>query len=78
MSKESMVFVLGSIVFFTPFLGIPDEYMEWVQSGAGFLLVVIGYRLRRDAFFASIKNEMGERRTESFVEHDVTTDIRGV
>lgn len=69
MSKETMVFVLGIVVFFSTFLGIPTEYKEWIFIASGGLLIVIGYRLRRQAFLRSIENESGERRDEMFVEN---------
>ncbi len=72
MSKESSVFVLGGIVFFVSFLGLPSEYKEWIFIGTGLLLMAIGYRLRRIAFLKSLENENGERRAEAFVESVVT------
>ncbi len=72
MSRESLVFLLGFIVFFTPFLGIPREWKEWVFIGAGVLLMFFGYKLRRAAFLRSITNEGGEQRSDAFVEHVVT------
>lgn len=68
MSKESLVFTLGIVVFFTSFLGIPREYKEWIFIASGFLLTVTGYRLRRRAFLASLERETGERRGDAFVE----------
>lgn len=68
MSKETSVFVLGIVVFFTTFLGIPTEYKEWIFIVSGVLLVGIGYRLRRRAFLQSIEHDNGERRSEMFVE----------
>ena len=68
MSKETSVFVLGIVVFFTTFLGIPKEYKEWIFIVSGLLLVGIGYRLRRRAFLQSIENENGGRKSEMFEE----------
>jgi hypothetical protein len=70
MSKETAVFVLGIVVFFTPFLGLPTEYKEWIFIVSGLLLIGIGYRLRRRAFLLSIESENGERRGEMFVENN--------
>lgn len=68
MSKESLVFVLGIVVFFTPFTGIPRDYKEWLFIVCGMLLIITGYRLRRRAFLASLEHESGERRGDAFVE----------
>ena len=69
MSKETSVFVLGIVVFFSTFLGLPTEYKEWIFIVSGALLIGIGYRLRRRAFLRSIENDSGERRSEEFVEN---------
>lgn len=68
MSKESLVFTLGIVVFFTPFLGLPGNYKEWIFMGSGVLLIITGYRLRRRAFLKSIEYKSGERRADAFVE----------
>jgi len=68
MSKESFVVLLGGIVLFTPFLGIPREYKEILFIGCGALLVVVGYLLRRRAFLRSLEHESGERVGDAFVE----------
>ncbi|MCF7815458.1 MAG: hypothetical protein K9M10_00385 [Candidatus Pacebacteria bacterium] len=70
MSKESFVFVLGGIVFVTPFLGVPSDYKEWIFIVSGVLLMIAGYRLRRMAFLKSLEHESGERRGEVFVENN--------
>lgn len=69
MSRESFVFILGFLVFFTTFLGIPDAWKEWMFIGAGIILMFLGYKLRRAAFLRSITHESGEHRSEAFVEH---------
>ncbi len=74
MSKESSVFVLGVIVFFTSFLGIPSEYKEWVFIVSGLLLMAFGYHLRRSAFLRSIEHESGEKRADAFVESSATRE----
>jgi hypothetical protein len=73
MSKETLVFVLGVFVFFVPFLGVPGEWKEWFLIGAGILLMIAGYSLRRNAFFQSLEQEGGERRADVFVESSVVT-----
>lgn len=71
MSKETFVFALGFLVFFTSFLGLPSEYKKWILIISGILLMAIGYRLRRNAFLQSLEFETGERRGDAFVESDV-------
>ena len=68
MSRESFVFVLGFIVFFTPFLGIPGNWKQIIFIVSGALLMLFGYSLRRNAFLRSIDVGNGERRGDSFVE----------
>ena len=69
MTKESFIFLLGIVVLVTPFLGIPGEWKQYTHIGAGILIVIVGYRLRRAAYFRSIEEQGGERRTEMFVEN---------
>lgn len=76
MSKESFVFVLGALVFFSPYLGIPSEYKEWVSIVCGVLLMMLGYRLRRSAFLKSLEHESGERRSDAFVEGGIRAGDR--
>lgn len=68
MSRESFVFLIGFVVFFTPFLGIPREWKEWIFIGSGVLIMFFGYKLRRSAFLRSIMHESGEHRSSAFVE----------
>jgi len=68
MSKETFVFVLGFLVFFSSFLGLPREYKEWLLIACGVLLMMIGYSLRRSAFLRSLEHESGERRGDVFIE----------
>ncbi len=76
MSKESFVFLLGGVVFFSPFFGLPREYKEWLLIVCGLLLMGIGYRLRRRAFFKSFEHESGERRGDAFVEGGIRAGDR--
>lgn len=78
MSRESIVFLLGFIVFFTSFLGIPHEWKEWTFMVCGVLLMFFGYKLRRAAFLRSIMHESGEHRGEAFVEQMHTNEAQGV
>ena len=71
MSKETLVCIIGFLVFFTSFLGIPTEYKEWIFIVCGAVLTVVGYQLRRNAFIISLEHEGGGRRGEAFVESEV-------
>lgn len=68
MSKETLVFILGVVAFFTPFMGVPSEYKKWILIVVGVVLMSIGYVLRREAFLKSFIHESGERRANVFVE----------
>lgn len=68
MSRESSVFLLGMLVFLTPFLGVPNDWKEKVFIVSGAFLMVLGYSLRRTAFLHSIDGGNGERKTDTFVE----------
>jgi len=68
MSRESLVFVLGFLVFLVQFLGIPQDWKEIFFLGAGVALMVLGFILRRVAFLRSIENESGERASDAFAE----------
>ncbi len=70
MSRESLVLFFGILVSAVSYLGIPSEWKEWVILGSGIVLIILGYSLRRSAFFRSIEVAPGERRADAFVEHD--------
>ncbi len=72
MSKETLVFILGILIFLVPFLGLPTDYKKWILVGAGFVLMIIGYILRREIFLKSLTAESGERRANVFVESSPT------
>lgn len=74
MSKETFVVILGAIVFFSSFLGLPSEYKEWLLIVCGVLLIAVGYRLRRNEFLKSLEHESGERRGHTFVESSSTPE----
>lgn len=69
MSQESLVLVMGILVFLTPYLGISNSWKRWVFIVLGALITVVGYRLRRAAYFRSIETTPGERRADAFVEN---------
>ena len=55
MSKETLVFVFGIILLVIPFLGIPEEWRQYLVAVIGALLVFIGYALRRIVFLRRIE-----------------------
>lgn len=67
MSRESLVFCIGLIVFLTPFLGLPREYKNWMVIGGGALLMILGYQLRRRRFLMSLLKG-DERKSDAFAE----------
>lgn len=69
MSKETLVFLLGFVVFLTPYIGVPGSYKKWILVVCGALLMCIGYLQRRNAFLRSFDQVRGERRGEVFTEH---------
>ena len=68
MSKQTLVFVFGIILLVIPFLGIPEEWRQYLVAVIGALLVFIGYALRRIVFLRRIERQSGERASDSFVE----------
>lgn len=68
MSKETLVFVFGVIFTIVPYLGIPEMWQKYLISGVGFLLILIGYGLRRKLYLEKIDRGNGERGSDSFVE----------
>ena len=68
MSRESLVIFTGLIVFFVPSIGVPEEWKTYILMGAGVLLMLFGYLLRRAAYFRSLDKGNGERAADSFVE----------
>ena len=69
MSRESIVVLLGLVVFFTPHLGIPEDWRLYITSGAGVVLILVGYSLRRSAFRRRLERSAYELGNESFTEH---------
>lgn len=68
MSRESLVLLFGLVVTFLPVLGLPPVWKQWSLVAIGVLLTVIGYSLRRSAYYRRIDRGNGERGTDSFVE----------
>lgn len=76
MSRESIVFTVGTLLLVIPNLGIPDSWKFYFLVISGVLLVVVGYSLRRTSYLRSIEKENGERAADSFVEHNGTKVVR--
>ena len=68
MLKETLVFIAGILIILIPFLGIPEAWKLYALVALGATLVLVGYMLRREAFFRRIDRGNGERGTDSFVE----------
>lgn len=68
MSRESLVLLLGILVFFTPQLGIPSEWKSYVLFGAGVVLILLGFLLRRSSYLRKIDRGNGDHGSDSFVE----------
>jgi|AntRauTorckE6833_2_1112554.scaffolds.fasta_scaffold23636_3 membrane protein implicated in regulation of membrane protease activity len=68
MTQETLVFILGLILFLTPFLGIPTDWKVYVYVITAVLLLLVGYRLRYARFLRSLENGQGERKLDSYVE----------
>lgn len=77
MSRESMIVVIGLVVSFVPVLGIPEDWKKYTLVSSGILLAVIGYLLRRSAYYRKLDNGSGELSTDSFVESRPTSDEIG-
>jgi hypothetical protein len=75
MSKESLVLFFGAVVFLIPHMGIPSLWKDYGLFVSGFLLIIIGYLLRRKAYLRSIDNGNGERSTDTFVENTKPIDF---
>ncbi len=68
MSRESVVLFIGLIVLVTPFVGVPSQWKPVILSACGFILMVVGFSLRRAAYLRRIDKGNGERGTDSFSE----------
>ena len=75
-SRESLVLILGLVVFFAPSLGIPPEWKGYILSGSGILLLIVGYLLRRAAYMRKTDKGNGERgNDDSFSESKPTYTV---
>ncbi len=69
MTRESLVFIVGILLFLVPNVGIPEDWKYAVYIFLSVVLMVVGYSLRHAAFIRKIEKEGGERHADSFVEH---------
>ena len=67
MTQEMIVIFSGIVLFLTPFLGIPLQWKFYLVSGLGFLLILIGYRLRYRRAVRELRDQE-EQPADSFVE----------
>lgn len=74
MSRESIVLLLGIILFLLPHLGVPEQWKLYFYTAAGLVLIFVGYSLRRSAYLHSIETAEGEHESDSFAEHKGSRD----
>ena len=55
-------------MLFVPSLGIPTDWKQYTLTISGIILVVVGYLLRRAAYYRRLDRGNGERGNDSFVE----------
>lgn len=68
MSRESLVLLIGALLFFIPWLGVPEAWKFYAISAFGAMLVALGFLLRRAAYLRKIARGAHERGTDSFTE----------
>lgn len=73
MSRESLVFVIGLLLFLIVHLGLPETWKYYIFVVASLSLMVIGYGLRRDAYLRRLRQENGELQADSFTESNLET-----
>ena len=74
MSRESLVIFAGLLVFFVPSVGVPEEWKTYILMACGVVLMLLGYLLRRAAYYRSLDQGNGERAADSFVESSKRSD----
>lgn len=68
MHKATLTGLLGLLLTVLPFLGIPETWKMYITTGAGVLLLLLGYLFVRDRVHAASDMGNGERGNESYVE----------
>lgn len=74
MTRESVVFLAGIILFLVPNLGIPEAWKYVIYIGLSVILMIVGYMLRHAAFIRRIERSNGELHSDSFVEQKGNTE----
>ncbi len=69
MSRESVVFLLGMVLFIAPHLGVPAAWKVYFYTVTSVIIMWCAYSLRRSAYLRSLERENGERTADSFTEH---------
>ncbi len=72
MSKESLVLLFGFIVLIIPFTGFPENWRSYSLGFSGAILIILGYFLRRGAYYRKLDKGNGELSNDSFVESNPT------
>jgi hypothetical protein len=49
MSKERIIFILGIVIMFMPFLGFPNSWRSFFFVLIGLSLTLLAYRQRKEA-----------------------------
>jgi len=78
MSRESLVLILGIIVFLVPGSGMPEVWIINILKVVGAILIVVGYTLRRSSYYRKTDRGNGERGNDSFVESSPDDSITEV
>ncbi len=68
MSRESLVFILGFVLLFVPFVGLHTVQKTYLTVGIAVILIFVGYSLRRSRYLRQLERGQGERGNDSFVE----------
>lgn len=61
MSRESFVVLFGVLVIFLPVLGFSPSVEAVDLGGIGVLITIVGYSLRRSAYYRRTDRGNGER-----------------
>jgi len=46
MSRESLLILLGVLIFLAPFSGLPFSWLSWILSLLGIIVGIVGFSLR--------------------------------
>jgi hypothetical protein len=47
MTRETVLMILGALVFLSPWVGIPMMWLQWILLVLGLAIIAIGVTLRR-------------------------------